>query len=137
VTLADAWRDGPCSYLGLGVASFPNLFTMTGPLSPAPLTNVIVSIEHHVEFIVDCITYLREHDYAAIEATEAAQDAWAAHVSAIAGFTVYPSCNSWYLGSNVPGKPRVFMVLLGFPPYVERCDEVAAKGYEGFTLTRA
>jgi cyclohexanone monooxygenase len=137
VTLADSWRHGPCSYLGLGVASFPNLFTMTGPLSPAPLTNVIVSIEHHVEFITDCITYLREHDYAAIEATEAAQDAWAAHVSAIAGFTVYPSCNSWYLGSNVPGKPRVFMVLLGFPPYVERCDEVAAKGYEGFTLTRA
>jgi cyclohexanone monooxygenase len=135
-TLADAWQEGPRTFLGLGVAGFPNLFTITGPLSPASLTNVIVSIEHNVEFIRDCIAYLREHEYVCIEATEDAQDAWAEHVNMIASFTVYPSCNSWYLGSNIPGKPRVFMTLIGFPPYVERCNDVAAKGYEGFVLAR-
>jgi cation diffusion facilitator CzcD-associated flavoprotein CzcO len=136
VALTEAWEGGPRSYLGLGVAGFPNVFMISGPLSPAALTNVIVSIEHNVDFIADCITYLDEQGYSTIEATEPAQDAWAEHVNAIAQFTIYPSCNSWYLGSNVPGKPRVFMTLLGFPPYVERCDDVAAKGYEGFTLSR-
>jgi cyclohexanone monooxygenase len=135
-TLADAWHEGPRTFLGLGVAGFPNLFTITGPLSPASLTNVIVSIEQNVEFIRDCIAYLREHEYVSIEATEDAQDAWAEHVNMVASFTVYPSCNSWYLGSNIPGKPRVFMTLIGFPPYVERCNDVAAKGYEGFVLAR-
>ena len=135
--LTDAWQDGPRTYLGLGIAEFPNLFTITGPLSPAPLTNVVMSIEHNVGFIGDCIEYLREHSYVAIEPTEDAQDGWAAHVNMVADFTVYPSCNSWYLGSNIPGKPRVFMTLIGFPPYAERCNDVAAKGYEGFVLTRA
>jgi cyclohexanone monooxygenase len=135
--LADAWADGPRTYLGLGVHEFPNLFIITGPLSPAALTNVIVSIEHNVEFIADCVTYLREHGYTTIEATREAQDAWVDHVGMIASFTVFTQCNSWYLGSNVPGKPRVFMTLLGFPPYVDRCAEVAANGYEGFALKPA
>jgi cyclohexanone monooxygenase len=136
-SLADAWEQGPRNYLGFGVADFPNLLVITGPLTPAALTNVIVSIEHNVDFIAGCIDHMREHDYVSIEATAAAQDAWTEHVAAVASFTVYPSCNSWYLGANIPGKPRVFTTLLGFPPYVERCESVVANGYEGFALTRA
>jgi cyclohexanone monooxygenase len=98
---------------------------------------MIVSIEQHVEWIADCIAYLRAQGLDRIEATLDAQDAWVDHVNAIADFTLFPSCNSWYLGANVPGKPRVFMPLLGFPPYVEKCNEVAAKGYEGFALSAA
>jgi len=135
--LADAWEHGPVTYLGLGVASFPNLFVLTGPLSPAALTNVFVSIEHDVEFVADCIAYLRENDYATIEATEEAQLEWSMFVNMVADLTVYPSCDSWYLGSNIPGKPRVFMTMLGFPIFVERCNDIAAKGYEGFALSRA
>ena len=105
-TLADAWRDGPCTYLGLGVAEFPNLFTISGPGSPSALTNMFVSIEQHVDFIADCIDYLRANEYRTIEPTVDAQDAWVEHVRTIADFTVYPHCNSWYLGANVPGKPR-------------------------------
>jgi cyclohexanone monooxygenase len=114
---------------------FPNFFTISGPGSPSVLTNMIVSIEQHVEWIADCMTYLRDNGFDRIEATRDAQDAWVEHVNAIADFTLFPSCNSWYLGANVPGKPRVFMPLLGFPPYVEKCNEVAAKGYEGFALS--
>jgi cyclohexanone monooxygenase len=134
--LRDAWSVGPRTYLGLGVAGFPNLFTVTGPGSPSVLANMIVAIEQHVDWITDCLAYLRNGGYASIEATVAAQDAWVEHVNAIAGTTLYPTCNSWYLGANVPGKPRVFMPLIGFPPYVEKCNDVAAKGYEGFVLGR-
>ena len=95
---------------------------------------MIVSIEQHVDWIADCMTYLRERGYATIEATEPAQDEWVAHVNDIAGETLYPTCNSWYLGVNIPGKPQVFMPYVGYPPYVEKCDEVAARGYEGFAL---
>ncbi len=133
-TLRDAWQAGPRTYLGLGVAGFPNLFIVTGPGSPSVLTNMVVSIEHHVEFISDCITYLRDHDYSRIEAEVDAQDQWVDYVNAVASLTLYPTCNSWYLGANVPGKPRVFMPLLGFPPYVEKCEAVAANDYEGFAL---
>ena len=136
VALRDAWSAGPRTYLGLGVAGFPNLFTMTGPGSPSVLANVIVAIEQHVEWIADCLAYLRSRGYATIEATVEAQDAWVDHVNAVADATLYPTCNSWYLGANVPGKPRVFMPLIGFPPYVEKCNAVAAKDYEGFVLAR-
>jgi cyclohexanone monooxygenase len=136
-TLADKWAEGPRTYLGLGVVGFPNMFTISGPGSPSVLTNMLVSIEQHVEWIADCIDYLRAHEHATIEATQDAEDGWVAHVNAIADLTLYPKCNSWYLGANVPGKPRVFMPLIGFPPYVEICDNVAAKGYEGFELTPA
>ena len=133
--LADAWATGPRTYLGLGVAGFPNLFTISGPGSPSVLTNMIVSIEQHVEFIADAIAYARANDVATIEADEQAQDEWVDHVNMVADFTVYPSCNSWYLGANVPDKPRVFMPLIGFPPYVDKCNDVVAKGYEGFILS--
>ena len=134
VALREKWRDGPRTYLGLGTAGFPNLFLVSGPGSPSVLTNMLVSIEQHVNWISDCIAFLRAHGHARIEARTAAEDAWVAHVNSVADRTVYPLCNSWYLGSNVPGKPRVFMPLLGFPQYVAKCDEVAAQGYEGFAL---
>jgi len=134
VTLQDAWAAGPRTYLGLGVAGFPNLFTITGPGSPSVLTNMLVSIQQHVEWITGCVRHLRDNDLATIEATEPAQDAWVDHVNSVAGFTLFPTCNSWYLGANVPGKTRVFMPLPGFPPYAEQCEHVARAGYEGFAL---
>jgi cyclohexanone monooxygenase len=135
-SLRDKWAEGPRTYLGLGTSDFPNLFTITGPGSPSVLSNMLPSIEQHVDWIADCLAYLGEHDVATIEATPEAEDAWVAHVNDVADLTLYPTCNSWYLGANVPGKPRVFMPYLGFPPYVEKCNEVAAKGYEGFALSR-
>jgi cyclohexanone monooxygenase len=134
VSLRDAWADGPRTYLGLGVVGFPNLFSITGPGSPSVLTNMVVAIEQHVEWIAACIGHLGEHDYRGIEATADAQDAWVAWVNMVADLTLYPRCNSWYLGANVPGKPRVFMPLIGFPPYAEKCAQVAADNYEGFAL---
>ena len=133
-TLHDKWAEGPRTYLGLATAGFPNLFLVTGPGSPSVLSSMVPSIEQHVEWIADCIAYLREHGRASIEARPDAEDAWVAHVNEVAGLSLYPSCNSWYLGANVPGKPRVFMPYLGFPPYVQKCNEVAAKGYEGFAV---
>ncbi len=133
-TLREKWAEGPRTYLGLATAGFPNLFTITGPGSPSVLSNMIPSIEQHVEWIADCIAWVRQGEAACIEATVEAEDAWVAHVNEVAGETLFPSCNSWYLGANVPGKPRVFMPYLGFPPYVEKCEEVVAKGYEGFAL---
>ena len=95
---------------------------------------MIPSIEQHVNWIADCVAYLLEHDFGRIEATIDAENAWVAHVNEVADSSLYPTCNSWYLGANVPGKKRVFMPYLGFPPYVEKCNDVAAKGYEGFAL---
>ena len=133
-SLRDKWGAGPRTYLGLGIEGFPNLFTISGPGSPSVLTNMIVSIEQHVDWIADCLDYLRSRGHATIEARGDAEDRWVEHVNAVAGRTLFPSCNSWYLGANVPGKTRVFMPLVGFPPYVEKCNEVAALGYEGFAL---
>ncbi len=135
-TLREAWEAGPVNYLGLGVPGFPNLFTLTGPGSPSVLANMFVANEQHVDWVADCIAYLSEHGYATIEATPEAADAWVGHVNEVAGRTLYPTCNSWYLGANIPGKTRVFMPLPGFPAYAEKCDEVASRGYEGFTLGR-
>jgi len=132
--LREKWAEGPRTYLGLGTAGFPNLFLITGPGSPSVLSNMVPSIEQHVEWIADCIAWLRERGLERIDATPAAEDAWVVHVNEVASLTLYPSCNSWYLGANVPGKPRVFMPYLGFPPYVEKCNEVAARDYEGFTI---
>lgn len=133
--LSEAWAAGPRTYLGLMVAGFPNLFTVTGPGSPSVLCNMAVAIEQHVEWIADCIAWMGERQMGAIEATEAAQDAWVEHVNEVADTTVYPLANSWYLGANVPGKPRVFMPYIGgFPAYRDKCREVAANGYEGFRV---
>jgi cyclohexanone monooxygenase len=95
---------------------------------------MLPSIEQHVDWIADCIRSLRARDLSRIEPTEAAEEAWVAHVNEVASATLYPSCNSWYLGANIPGKPRVFMPYLGFPAYVQRCAEEAAGGYQGFAL---
>jgi len=133
--LADAWEAGPRTLLGLGVPGFPNLFTITGPGSPSVLANMITAVEQHVDWIADCASWMREHDHTSIEADDVAADEWVVHVNALADSTLYPTCNSWYLGANVPGKPRVFMPVLGWPQYVTRCDDVAASGYAGFTVT--
>jgi cyclohexanone monooxygenase len=135
-TLRQKWAEGPRTYLGLAVAGFPNLFAITGPGSPSVLSNMIVSIEQHVDWVADCLVYLREHDRTAIEATVAAEDTWVAHVNEVGHATLYPLANSWYMGANIPGKPRIFMPYIGgVGTYRQICDEVAAKGYEGFALT--
>jgi cyclohexanone monooxygenase len=135
ITLREKWAEGPKNYLGLGVVGFPNFFTITGPGSPSVLANMIPAIEQHVDWIADCIVHMRERDFGRIEALAEAETAWVAHVNEIANRTIYPTCNSWYVGANIPGKPRVFTPYLGFPPYKKKCDEVAAKGYEGFQLS--
>ena len=135
--LSEKWAAGPVTYLGLTTSGFPNLFMISGPGSPSVLTNMITSIEQHVEWIADCMGHLRNQGLAAIEATSDAENDWVAHVNAVADQTLYPTCNSWYLGKNIPGKPQVFMPLIGFPPYVEKCDAVVANGYEGFELLSA
>jgi len=135
-TLAEAWEAGPRTYLGLMSANFPNMFMVTGPGSPSVLSNMIVSIEQHVDWIADCLAYLRSHGLTTIEPKREAQDAWVEHVNEMAFRTLYPTANSWYMGANIPGKPRVFMPYIGgVGAYRVKCDEVAAKGYEGFALS--
>jgi cyclohexanone monooxygenase len=95
------------------VAGFPNLFTITGPGSPSVLSNMIVSIEQHVDWIADCLAFLRLHQLASIEPTTAAEDAWCGHVAEVANFTLFPQANSWYVGANIAGKPRGFMPYIG------------------------
>ena len=136
LTLREKWSAGPRTYLGLGVPGFPNLFTISGPGSPSVLTNMMVSIHQHVNWIGECIQYLRDNEIVSIEATVEAEQAWVSHVNEVAGHTLYPQCNSWYLGANIPGKTRVFMPLVGFPAYLDKCAEVAANGYPGFNLAR-
>ena len=106
ISLKQAWDAGPRTYLGLCTVGFPNLFLITGPGSPSVLTNMIVAIEQHVDWITDCLRDLRRDGRATIEATRQAQNDWVEHVNAVAGLTLYPTCNSWYLGKNIPGKPR-------------------------------
>lgn len=135
--LAEKWEDGPRTYLGLQIAGFPNMFMITGPGSPSVLSNVIVSIEQHVDWIADCLSYLRAHELHVIEAEEQAESDWVAHVNEVAKGTMFtaPTCNSWYLGSNIPGKPRIFMpYVAGVHTYRQKCDEIAADGYRGFAL---
>jgi cyclohexanone monooxygenase len=135
--LKDAWAEGPRTYLGLMVAGFPNLFMITGPGSPSVLSNMVVSIEQHVDWISDCIGWLGGRQLGAIEASEAAQDAWVAHVNEVASMTLFPQAKSWYMGANVPGKPRVFMPYIGgVGAYRLKCQDVAAKDYEGFVLSQ-
>jgi cyclohexanone monooxygenase len=135
LTLKDKWAEGACTYLGLGMAGFPNLFTVTGPFSPSVVANMPTGVEHHVDWIADCLAYMREHDLAVIEPTQAAEEAWVAHAGEVASATLYPQTNSWYVGANIPGKPRRFMVYLGgFSAYREHCAGIASKGYEGFAF---
>jgi cation diffusion facilitator CzcD-associated flavoprotein CzcO len=136
--LAEAWRDGPQTYLGLQAPGFPNLFTVTGPGSPSVLTNMPVAIEQHVEWITDCISWMRAHGVERCEPAVEAARRWGEQVNEAANATLLPlATHSWYLGANVPGKPRVFMPYAGgLARYRALCDEVAAKGYEGFIMDR-
>ncbi|KAG0608871.1 hypothetical protein M758_8G139300 [Ceratodon purpureus] len=136
VSLREKWSDGPRTYLGLAIAGFPNLFVVTGPQSPSVFTNMAASIEQHVNWIADCIAYARREGAAEIDASADAEEAWVAHASAIAESTLYMCTNSWYTGSNVPNKPRVLLGYLGgLDNYTAKCNDVAAKQYEGFLLT--
>jgi cation diffusion facilitator CzcD-associated flavoprotein CzcO len=136
-TLDQQWADGPRSYLGVSIAGFPNFFTITGPQSPSVLSNMPVSIEQHVDWVSNCIDTMRKTGKTKIEATPAAQEEWIAHVNEIVNMTLMPGANSWYMSANIAGKPRAFLPYLGpegVGGYRKKCDEVAAKGYEGFAL---
>ena len=136
--LKDKWSGGPLTYLGLMTAGYPNLFMITGPGSPSVLTNMPIAIEQHCELVADTINHLDTDGYTAIEADTEAEQAWVAHVNELAEPTMFMHANSWYLGANIPGKPRVFMPYCGgMGTYRQRCEEVVAAGYEGFHLTEA
>ena len=133
--LADKWRAGPRSYLGIGVEGFPNLLTITGPGSPSVLSNMLVSIEQHVDWMVACLEHMREKGLSTVEPDPAAEDQWVDHVNEVANATLFPQGGSWYLGANVSGKPRVFMpYAAGVGAYREVCDDVTADDYRGFSF---
>ena len=135
--LDEEWANGPRSYLGISVAGFPNFFAITGPQSPSVLTNMPVAIEQHVEWVTQCIEAMREAGKTTIEARPEAQDQWVAHVNEVVSATLMPKANSWYMSANIAGKPRAFLPYLGpegIGGYRRKCDEVAAKNYEGFEL---
>ena len=135
--LAESWGSSPKAYLGVAIAGFPNLFTVTGPGSPSVLTNMVTSIEHHVEWITELLATMRSSGQRRVEADESAQDDWADHVTGLAGpLQTHDSCNSWYLGANVPGKTRVYMPYAGgLTVYMEHCAKVVDDGYPGFSIT--
>ena len=135
LTLKDKWSHGPRTYLGLTIAGIPNLFAVTGPGSPSVLSNMVVSIEQHVDWIAGCLEHMRREGLAVIEATEAAEAGWVQHVNDFGDITLFPRANSWYMGSNVPGKPRVFLPYVGgVGTYRTICDEVVTRDYLGFRL---
>jgi cyclohexanone monooxygenase len=137
-SLREKWAAGPRAYLGIASAGFPNLFMVTGPGSPSVLSNMVTSIEQHVDWITDAIAHARERGVARFEAGRAAEDAWVEHVNLVANSTLYPQADSWYMGANIPGKPRIFMPYIGgVGAYREHCAQIAARGYEGFVLTSA
>lgn len=134
--LRDKWRHGPKAYLGLALAGFPNLFMVTGPGSPSVISNMLPAIEQHVNWITDCIGYMRDQGLGRIEAQPDAEEAWVAHVGEVADLSLRSTCSSWYVGANIPGKPRVYMPYIGgVPVYAQKCNQVAADGYEGFALS--
>jgi cyclohexanone monooxygenase len=135
LALQEKWSAGPRAYLGVAMAGFPNLFTITGPGSPSVLTNMLPTIEQHVEWIADAIAHARGAGRRSMEPMPAAEDEWVAHVGDAASRTLRYTCSSWYLGVNIPDKPRVFMPYIGgFPRYIQKCKEVVAAGYDGFAL---
>jgi cyclohexanone monooxygenase len=135
--LADEWSAGPATYLGLAVSGFPNLFPIAGPGGPGVLANVVRTIEHDVDWITGLLGYMGDHGYATAEAGPGEQRAWGERVAAVAGATLFPRANSWYLGANIPGKPRVFMPYAGgLPGYRQICQDIADHGYRGFAFAR-
>jgi cation diffusion facilitator CzcD-associated flavoprotein CzcO len=136
VMLKEKWGEGPKTYLGLTVVGFPNLFMITGPGSPSVLTNMLPSIEQHVDFIADCLEALRTKGVEVIEPTENAEEMWTGEVGNSASITLRSTCSSWYVGANIPGKPRVFMPYIGgLPAYIEHCERVVGANYTGFALS--
>ncbi len=137
-SLRKKWADGPRTFLGLMTYGFPNLFIVTGAGSPSVLVNMIVGIEHHVEWISDCLAHMRNKKLQSIDATREAEDRWVRHVNATANKTLLPLANSWFLGANIPGKPRVFMPYAAkIGVYRRECQLVADNGYEGFMFVSA
>ena len=138
LSLKDKWSQGPRTYLGLMTHSFPNLFLITGAGSPSVLVNMIVGIEHHVEWICDALQYLKSHNLNRMEASEEAEKNWVEHVNQAANKTLLPLANSWFLGANIPGKPRVFMPYVAkIGVYRKECQDIADEGYKGFKLSTA
>lgn len=138
ISLRDTWKDGPRTLLGFQVAGFPNLFMVSGPLSPSVLSVMTIGIEQQVDWIADCLVYMRDRDLATIEADTDAQNEWVDHTQDLVRGTMRMKVDSWYLGANIPGKPRVFMVYTGgFGVYTARCNEAAANGYTGFDFATA
>ncbi|QHG82298.1 NAD(P)/FAD-dependent oxidoreductase [Rhodococcus rhodochrous] len=136
-TLREEWSAGPRTYLGLASHGFPNMFFMVGAGSPSVLANMVLMAEQQVDWISDCLDHLDEHDAASIEPTERAVEEWVAECNEKAAGTLFPSANSWYMGANIPGKPRVFMPYIGgFANYGNICAEIAAAGYKGFEIVR-
>jgi cyclohexanone monooxygenase len=135
-TLADKWVHGPRSYLGLGIKDFPNMFTITGPGSPSVFANMILCVEQHSDWIVACMNHMRANNLTRIEATLAAEDAWVEHNREIGEGSLRSQCKSWYLGSNIPGKPKVFSPYIGgFPIYTDKLAETVSEDYRGFALS--
>ncbi len=138
IQFKEKWSDGPRTYLGLAVAGFPNLFTVTGPGSPSVLSNMMTSIEQHIEWIADCMEHMEAHDLATIEASPEAEDKWMQHVNDVADDTLFFQSNTWYVGANIPGKPRVIYPYVGgVGAYRDICDNIAAENYKGFILLSA
>jgi cyclohexanone monooxygenase len=138
LALSEKWRAGPRTYLGLASAGFPNLFMITGPGSPSVLASMIQAIEQHVDWLVDCLGHMRDIGAATIEARLEDEDAWVEHVNEVSKVSLRSTCSSWYVGTNIPGRPRVFMPYIGgFPIYVQKCNEVMSGGFEGFVLEGA
>ena len=133
LALKEKWYAGPRTYLGLMSEAFPNLFMITGPGSPSVKSNMLVSIEQHVDFVTESIIYMREHGLELMEPDVAAEDDWVDHVQEAANKTLFPRANSWYMGANIPGKPRLFMPYIGgVGTYRRICEEVVADNYKGF-----
>ena len=138
LTLSEKWQAGPRAYLGVASAGFPNLFTVTGPGSPSVLASMIQAIEQHVDWMVDCIAHLRDLGAATIEPLQTCEDEWIEHVNEVSKVSLRSTCSSWYVGANIPGRPRVFMPYIGgFPVYVQKCNEVMSNGFEGFVIEGA
>ena len=136
VSLKDKWNDGPKTYLGIMVAGFPNMFTINGPGSPSILTNVVMAIEQHVEFITDCIGHTQSKRAQVVEADKQAEEDWVAHVRDVANGTLHVQANSWYMGANIPGKPRVMLPYVGgLGVYTGICNEIVADNYRGFAFS--
>ncbi len=137
VDLATAWKDGPATLLGLQVTGFPNMFTVTGPQSPSVLSNMMISIEQHIDWITDCISHMKDNGLATVEADKKAQAEWVEHSNEVGMSTLYPLANSYYMGTNVPGKARAFLPYIGgVGPYRKICDDIAAQGYKGFNFSQ-